>query len=289
MKIFSSVINWYFSRNALPYWCILLIDFAIIIFSGLLGYYFIYGGDALTQDFWIVIKELCILLIPYAISFRIFHTYSGIFRYSSFVDLARLLYAMVLGTVIAYIGYLLIPNDQEVLFLDDPTLLVLSLLIASLFMCTLRVIVKTMYDLFRANGLNRRIFIYGVQEGGISLAKSIRNETPNRYVIKGFVSSEANMKGKWLMGLPVWSDEDNLVEIMRKQNATILMVSPLQTAHFREQDALINDLISADIKIMMMPFSGVTPLAMPNAIARGRATMPTMMPAIRSFMSVSFV
>ena len=96
MKIFSSVINWYFSRNALPYWCILLIDFAIIIFSGLLGYYFIYGGDALTQDFWIVIKELCILLIPYAISFRIFHTYSGIFRYSSFVDLARLLYAMVL-------------------------------------------------------------------------------------------------------------------------------------------------------------------------------------------------
>ena len=256
MKIFSSVINWYFSRNALPYWCILLIDFAIIIFSGLLGYYFIYGGDALTQDFWIVIKELCILLIPYAISFRIFHTYSGIFRYSSFVDLARLLYAMVLGTVIAYIGYLLIPNDQEVLFLDDPTLLVLSLLIASLFMCTLRVIVKTMYDLFRANGLNRRIFIYGVQEGGISLAKSIRNETPNRYVIKGFVSSEANMKGKWLMGLPVWSDEDNLVEIMRKQNATILMVSPLQTAHFREQDALINDLISADIKIMMMPFSG---------------------------------
>ena len=256
MKFFSSVINWYFSRNALPYWCILLIDFAIIIFSGLLGYYFIYGGDALTQDFWIVIKELCILLIPYAISFRIFHTYSGIFRYSSFVDLARLLYAMVLGTVIAYIGYLLIPNDQEVLFLDDPTLLVLSLLIASLFMCTLRVIVKTMYDLFRANGLNRRIFIYGVQEGGISLAKSIRNETPNRYVIKGFVSSEANMKGKWLMGLPVWSDEDNLVEIMRKQNATILMVSPLQTAHFREQDALINDLISADIKIMMMPFSG---------------------------------
>jgi len=255
MKIFSSVINWYFSRNALPYWCILLIDFAIIICSGLLGYYFIYNGDALTQNFWNIFKELCILLIPFAISFRIFHTYSGIFRYSSFVDLARLLYAMALGTVIAYIAYFFIPDDKVTYFLDNPTLLIVSLLIASLFMCTLRVIVKTMYDLFRANGHTKRIFIYGVQEGGISLAKSIRNETPNRYVIKGFVSSEAKMRGKWLMGLPVWSDEDNLVEIMHKQNVSILMVSPLQTVHFREQEALINDLISAGIKIMMMPFS----------------------------------
>lgn len=255
MRIFSRVINWYFSRNALPYWCILLIDFAIIIFSGLLGYYFLYGGDVLTQNFWNVFKELCILLIPFAISFRIFHTYSGIFRYSSFVDLARLFYAMVIGTVIAYVGYLFIPNDKETFFLDNPTLLVLSLIIATLFMCALRVIVKSMYDLFRADGHNKRIFIYGVKEGGISLAKSIRNETPNRYTIKGFVSSESRMRGKWLMGLPVWSDEDDLVGIMSKQNATVLMVSPLQTAHFREQDTLINELIAANIKIMMMPFS----------------------------------
>ena len=236
MKIFSSVINWYFSRNALPYWCILIIDFATIICSGLLGYYFIYGGGALSQNFWNVFKELCILLIPYAISFRIFHTYSGIFRYSSFVDLARLLYAMALGTAIAYIGYLFIPEGQKTFFLDNPTLLLLSLLIASLFMCTLRIVVKTMYDLFRNDGQTKRIFIYGVQEGGIGLAKSIRNETPRRYIIKGFVSSEAQMKGKWLLGLPVWTDGDDLIDIMLKQKVSILMVSPLQTVHFREQE-----------------------------------------------------
>ena len=255
MKFFSSVINWYFSRNALPYWCILIIDFATIICSSLLGYYFIYGGGALSQNFWNVFKELCILLIPYAISFRIFHTYSGIFRYSSFVDLARLLYAMALGTAIAYIGYLFIPEGQKTFFLDNPTLLLLSLLIASLFMCTLRIVVKTMYDLFRNDGQTKRIFIYGVQEGGIGLAKSIRNETPRRYIIKGFVSSEAQMKGKWLLGLPVWTDGDDLIDIMLKQKVSILMVSPLQTVHFREQEKLINALIDANIKIMMMPYT----------------------------------
>ena len=255
MKILSRIVNWYFSRNALPYWCILLIDYTIIIFSGLIAFYFLRGGDAVAHNFWNVLRELLLLLIPYTIAFRIFHTYSGIFRYSSFVDLARLLCAMAVGTVIAYGCSLLIPDDRESLFFSYPSLLIVSLLIASMFMCTLRVIVKTMYDLFRRDGRTKRIFIYGVQNGGISLAKSIRNETPNRYNIKGFVSSTPDMKGKWLLGLPVWTEEDDLIGIMQRQHVSILMVSPLQTVHFREQEALINDLIAANIKIMMMPFT----------------------------------
>ena len=87
MKILSRIVNWYFSRNALPYWCILLIDYTIIIFSGLIAFYFLRGGDAVAHNFWNVLRELLLLLIPYTIAFRIFHTYSGIFRYSSFVDL----------------------------------------------------------------------------------------------------------------------------------------------------------------------------------------------------------
>ena len=255
MKILSRIVNWYFSRNALPYWCILLIDYTIIIFSGLIAFYFLRGGDAVAHNFWNVLRELLLLLIPYTIAFRIFHTYSGIFRYSSFVDLARLLCAMAVGTVIAYGGSLLIPEDRESLFFSYPSLLIISLLIASMFMCTLRVIVKTMYDLFRRDGRTKRIFIYGVQNGGISLAKSIRNETPNRYNIKGFVSSTPDMRGKWLLGLPVWTEEDDLIGIMQRQHVSILMVSPLQTVHFREQEALINELIAANIKIMMMPFT----------------------------------
>ena len=255
MKILSRIVNWYFSRNALPYWCILLIDYTIIIFSGLIAFYFLRGGDAVAHNFWNVLRELLLLLIPYTIAFRIFHTYSGIFRYSSFVDLARLLCAMAVGTVIAYGCSLLIPEGRESLFFSYPSLLIVSLLIASMFMCTLRVIVKTMYDLFRRDGRTKRIFIYGVQNGGISLAKSIRNETPNRYNIKGFVSSTPDMKGKWLLGLPVWTEEDDLIGIMQRQHVSILMVSPLQTVHFREQEALINELIAANIKIMMMPFT----------------------------------
>ena len=254
MNIFSRLINWYFTRSALPYWCILLIDYLIIIFCGYLAYYLFCGGAEVTSHFWPIFWDLCILLIPYTIAFRVFHTYSGIFRYSSFVDLGRLALAMLLGSVIAYVAYKLFPIRPNI-FLQHYPRLILLLLFATSFMCAARVLVKTMYDLFRVDGFTKRIFIYGAQDGGISLAKSIRNETPNRYIVKGFVSSDDNMKGKWLMGLPVYGEEEDVVGIMRKQNVSTLMVSPLQTAHFREQETLVNNLIAADIKIMMLPSS----------------------------------
>ena len=253
MNLFSRLVNWYFTRNALPYWCILLIDYLIIGFSGFLAFYLFNGGEEVTRHFWPIFWDLCILLVPYTIAFRIFHTYSGIFRYSSFVDLGRLALAMLLGSAIAFVAYKIIPIQNNI-FLEHYPRLILLLMFATSLMCAVRILVKMLYDLSHANGLNRRIFIYGVKDGGVSLAKSIRNETPNRYVVKGFVTPDDNMKGKWLMGLPVYS-EKNLVETMQRRDVATLMVSPLQTAHFRDQEKLVNDLIEANIKIMMMPFS----------------------------------
>ena len=134
MKLLSRLLNWYFSRTALPYWCILLIDYAIIIFSGFLGYYLFNDLGNLVNNFWLILRDICILLIPYTISFRLLHTYSGIFRYSSFVDLGRIAFAMILGSVIAFLVYLPFPIKENT-FLKHPTLLVLILLFATSFMC----------------------------------------------------------------------------------------------------------------------------------------------------------
>ena len=258
MNIFSRLFNWYFTKSALPYWCILLVDYILIVFCGYLAYYLFNGGEQVTNHFWPILRDLCILLIPYTIAFRVFHTYSGIFRYSSFVDLGRLVLAMLLGSAMAFICYLPVQHflpDYENMFLEHSPRLILLLLFATSFMCAVRIIVKMMYDLFRVDGYSKRIFIYGAHDGGISLAKSIRNESPNRYTIKGFITSDDKLKGKWIMGLPIYSEEDDVIELMQRQNAGTLMVSPLQATHFREQEKLVNNLIAAGIKIMMLPAS----------------------------------
>ena len=258
MNILSRLFNWYFTRNALPYWCILLLDYLTIIFCGYLAYYLFKGGGEVTSHFWPIFWSLIVLLIPFTIAFRIFHTYNGIFRFSSFVDLGRLSFAMILGSAIAYVCYLpfhyFFP-EWENIFLQHYPRLILLLVFATSFMCAIRVIVKMIYDLFRTGGYSKRIFIYGAQGGGVSLAKSIRNETPSRYTVRGFISPEPSLKGKWLLGLPVYGEDEDIIEIMQSHDVMTLMVSPLQAAHFREQEKLINALINAGIKIMMLPAS----------------------------------
>ncbi len=48
------------------------------------------------------------------------------------------------------------------------------------------------------------------------------------------------------------------------------------------------DTINPPIIAVINPFSGVTPLAIPNAMASGKATIPTITPAIKSLMKRSF-
>ena len=89
MNIIRKICNWYFSRKALPYWCILAMDCIIVFVSGLLVYYLQHGGLGLAQHFWQVALGLAVCLVVYIISFFSFHTYHGVMRYSGFHDMSR--------------------------------------------------------------------------------------------------------------------------------------------------------------------------------------------------------
>lgn len=255
MKALRKLCNWYFSRKALPYWCILAMDCIIVFLSGLFIYYLQHGGLGLAQHFWQVTVGLAICLVLYAISFFAFHTYHGVMRYSSFVDLHRVAYSTatagigvcLLHQIQIYAGltpYMLIPRFESGLLL---------FIVATMFMWCLRVVVKSLHDLSRGDSSIRKVFIYGCMEGGIALAKSIRAESPQRYRLRGFISTDRSLSGSWLLGEQVHYDEDAVVEIMKKYEVTALLVSPLQTTHFVARTSLIDALISANIKILMAP------------------------------------
>lgn len=257
MNIIRKLCNWYFSRKALPYWCILAMDCIIVFISGLMVYYLQHGGLGLVQHFWQVALGLAVCLVVYIISFFAFHTYHGVMRYSSFVDLHRVAYSTaaagvgvcLLHQVQVHAGlsqYMLIPRIDSALML---------FIVATMLMWGLRVIVKTLHDTYRGDDSVQKVFIYGCMQGGIALAKSIRNQNPLRFRLRGFISGDKSLDGSWLLGEQVHYDEDSVVELMKKQKVTTLLVSPLQTENFTHRTTLIEALIAANIKIMMMPQS----------------------------------
>ena len=242
--------SWYFKKNSLPYWGILAVDCMLIIFSGLVANYLVCGASAFVGHFWPLMLELVLMQIPFFIGFKIFHTYSGIIRYSSFVDLARVFLANLVGVVLTYLAFVVFPHGFGAII--SIKALVYILLIGTLLLWVERVAVKTIFDTYSLAQKTYRVFIYGTRHGGISVAKSIRNDVSRKYVVKGFVTPDVTMKGKYLLGEPVYIDDDELVHTMRVKNITRLIVSPWQAENFRKREKLINDLIDSNIKIKMM-------------------------------------
>ena len=248
------ICNWYFSKGALPYWCILFLDCAAVFISGLAVYYFRHGGMDLVQHFAQVALGLIVSLTIYILFFFAFHTFRGVMRYASFVDLHNVVYSnaaagvgvCALHQAEVHLGlskYLFIPGVENA---------ILIFITSTMIMWWVRVLARSLHDIYRGADNIHKIFVYGCMQGGIALAKSIRDDSSN-YRLGGFVSDDKSLNGSWLLGVQVYYDDDNLVDLMLEKRVKAMLISPLMADHFTKRTTLIDALIKAKIKILMMP------------------------------------
>lgn len=252
--ILQRISNWYFTKKALPHLCILLIDCAIVAFSGYVGYYIDKGGDIFVDSFWQITFGLMVGLVPFIIAFRLLHTYSGIVRYSSFVDLQRVMMATLSSSVACYLlglGINGIWPEQHTIMVPDLQNVFIIFVGSSLFLWVERVVVKRLFDSFNLDNATP-VAIYGTKAGGISIAKSITAVKDKKYSLQAFISDGKEMKGSYLMGKPVFLNERGLAEKLRREGVKALLVSPLKTEKFRNNAEMVDEFISAGITIMMM-------------------------------------
>lgn len=252
--ILQKISNWYFTKKAIPHLCILLIDCAIVAFSGYVGYYIDKGGDIFVDSFWQITFGLMVGLVPFIIAFRLLHTYSGIVRYSSFVDLQRVMMATLSGSVACYLlglGINGIWPEQHTIMVPDLQTVFIIFVGSSLFLWVERVVVKRLFDSFNLDNATP-VAIYGTKAGGISIAKSITAVKDKKYSLQAFISDGKEMKGSYLMGKPVFLNERGLAEKLRREGVKALLVSPLKTEKFRNNAEMVDEFISAGITIMMM-------------------------------------
>lgn len=246
----SNISSWYFSKRALPFWAILILDCLIVLGADFFVYALNNGTLHTFQHFSLLLGAFCFYLLFYIIGFRLFHTYSGIIRYSSFVDLQRTGFAMLTGLALIMVMKYVFHSDRwlmEIRMRD----IGLAALLATTLMWAMRVLVKFLYDSAFHQKQAKRVFIYGVKAGGVGLAKSIRNQDASAFILTGFVSDESDMTSRYLMGVRVYPNDENLVKEMKRLHAKILLVSPLKNDDIRNNPDMVSRLVTAGIKIHM--------------------------------------
>ena len=251
-KLIDKLLNWYFTKNSLPYWSIFLIDCAIVMASGFTVYFAFHNALVMLHNAYHLINTmLCYVLLSIP-GFRLFHTYSGFMRYSSFVDLMRVAYGNVITLVLALIvDYMAgrLPGDYFVEF--NTTSLFLIFFFSTLGMWTLRIFVKTLYEVAFSNTRAVRVLIYGAMSGGVGLAKSIRSQRPRKFVVKGFITHYKKARHQEIMGEKVYTHEDNLADVIRKNDIDGVLVAPYRVKEFRQNQAIQDVIIEAGAKIFM--------------------------------------
>ena len=251
MKVIEKLWNWYLSANALPYWVILAIDILICYFSGIFVFWLYYHGAVAFGNIALLSKTIFVYMIFNLIGFKLFHTYAGIVRYSSFVDLQRVGLAMLLSLVIAEgMHYVIYYWDLNFIRLEGRQIAAMYL-VATIGMMSFRIVVKSVYDVVFNTGNAMRTLIYGVNGGGIGLAKSIRIIKPQKFALKGFIAHDSSFKGRILMRQKVYMVDDDLAEHIKSLKIKAVLVSPLQNERFRDDQKLQDILLSQGVRIFM--------------------------------------
>lgn len=252
MRFFSKLSNWYFSKKSLPYWCIFWIDCAVIYLSYLFIYQQINSGAQALGIFGQLSAVFAIFTMFHAIGFRMFHTYDGILRYSSFVDLQKVFYAVTVGAVLSVLTKNLLLNTQlfpgvEIQYRN----IILGSLVATLILWAIRVIAKTVFDVSLSDYNIKNTFIYGVKEGGIGLAKQIKNDKPMKFKLMGFISDDVEIKHHHLMGAKIYALDKNTIKVMRDNKISTLLVSPGAINNLRADKEFQDAIFAEGIRIYM--------------------------------------
>ena len=252
VKSFTDPIKWYFSKSSLPYWCVLVLDSLIVFVSGFISHWLFYRGyETLMQSYKLASVMLIYTVLSW-IGMRMFHTYAGILRYSSFVDLLRIVKANVVSLLIAYcvhFGVFLLP-ESEFAHLSG-RMLVVIFLIATTLMSVTRILMKTLYEAKVADSEAKRCMIYGTLAGGVALAKSIRMQSPAKFALKGFITHESMDRHAQMMGVPIYNVGDHLAAAIEKRHIQAVIVSPLRTNDFRHDRELQDLLFNAHVTVYM--------------------------------------
>lgn len=251
MKVFGKFINWYFGRSALPYWCIMIFDLMVCFLSGAFIVWLRHPASDVLAAWPQLMHTLGLFAVLNFISFRVFHTYSGILRYSQFVDLVRVTNACVLSMLLAFIFSICALNFgwDDFFFIFTGRKIITMYLGNILAMCIPRVLVKLIFDNALVSSSAMNTLVYGTRAGAIAITNNVRDAKPVQFLIKGYVGDEREHYNEHLMGKKIYSIHEDLIPVIESQCIKAFLVSPLRHEEFTKNRKLQDLLIERGIKI----------------------------------------
>lgn len=235
-NIFSHIV----SLKYLPRWVILMLDITLSTLSFLIAIQIANQLDTQPSIGYIIpiSVKIIILLTVQMFCFWLFSTYSGILRFSSYVDAVKLLFSVTISFIILIIINFISQKGFNIIIFNNYTLIFYATIVF-LLLFLIRLIVKSTYDILNLNSTNTiPVMIYGTQSAGMAIAKMLKSNNLIKYKLVGFIDTDKNVLSKIIMGVKVYDLNEQTIkkEIVKKAKAII--ISPMKFEEINPQKDL---------------------------------------------------
>ena len=250
----SDILSHWVDMDYLPRWSVLLMDLLIVFVAFVVSY--IIGSNLLEYDtnhlilpIW---AQAIILLVVQTIFFWVFHTYSGILRYSTFVDVIKVsVSVLTTGVLLIFVNIIVKQAILQIPFLN--TVLLIYIFVAITLLFAWRVIIKTVFEYISHQKQNvQKVLIYGTQSAGLSIAKMLQANMDSQYRPCGFITDYPEKYQHNLLGLQGYKRDEKLIQIMKEKEINNIIVSPLKMRSINMKE--LGVFIENNIRILTTPY-----------------------------------
>ena len=241
-----------FQYKVLPSWVILVFDIVITITGVIVAYMLRFSPAEMYLMGRDIVYSACLVTVFNLVFFRVFHTYSNVLRFSSFMDVMQITLALVCSFFSCIIVSAIVYYAAGYMIADHG-MLTIAFIVMFVLMALVRMTIKTLNDSFNEDRVEtRNTFIYGTKIGGVNIAKAIRMSHSNKFHLKGFIADDPVMKGKVMMGVNVYMNDEKLLERIRENNVEAIIVSPVKVEKLKNTD-IADRLLQEDVTIYLAP------------------------------------
>jgi FlaA1/EpsC-like NDP-sugar epimerase len=201
-----------------------------------------------------LISEFIIILFAHAIFFFTFKTYSGIIRYSTFIDGLKLLYATFSALI-----FLVVFNYAFNFFVGNKVFLfpylIINFIVTFSILFLFRIFIKFIFE--NLTIINKRsdlmnAVVYGSDANSIAIVNALRSETPARFSIVGFIDKRNLGISNRILNIPILNSRKKIPVVLRSINAEALIIADNSLSK-EEKFILVEECLEYNIKVFTAP------------------------------------
>jgi len=219
--------NSLYSMDYLPRWMVFFIDIFLTIVSSEISYLIVRSLHVKFYNTLDIPTRYGIITLVNIIFFIVFKTYSGIIRYSTFIDALKLLYSTLCTFfVLALINYGSFYFIGKKIYLFPSLIINFIITFSALFL--FRIFVKIVFEninVLDKNSESLKAVVYGTDANAISVVTALQSEKTRRFQIVGFIEKKNNYSSKRILNIPILNSRRKVSVVLRSINAQVLILS----------------------------------------------------------------